>query len=163
MGETIRRLREKCGYSQAEVAAYIGVSRQTYIKYEAGEIEPPIRVLRLFKKLFKVSYEQIIDGIQKECAQEPVYSEYVAESVSENAPAYGASPKVHESALDRQVNALPLDMKKVVFDLVDSLTSLAGPKDEKPVHIYRTPGGLTGKFWMADDFDETPDCFADYM
>ena len=23
----------------------------------------------------------------------------------------------------------------------------------------RTAGGLTGKFWMADDFDETPDCF----
>ena len=23
----------------------------------------------------------------------------------------------------------------------------------------RSPGGLTGKFWMAEDFDETPDCF----
>ena len=22
-----------------------------------------------------------------------------------------------------------------------------------------SPGGLTGKFWMAEDFDETPDCF----
>ena len=23
----------------------------------------------------------------------------------------------------------------------------------------RSPGRLTGKFWMAEDFDETPDCF----
>ena len=23
----------------------------------------------------------------------------------------------------------------------------------------RSPGGLTGKFWMAEDFDEPPDCF----
>ena len=23
----------------------------------------------------------------------------------------------------------------------------------------RSPGGLTGKFWMTEDFDETPDCF----
>ncbi|MBO4320035.1 MAG: DUF2281 domain-containing protein [Treponema sp.] len=27
----------------------------------------------------------------------------------------------------------------------------------------RQPGGLTGKFWMADDFDETPECFKDYL
>ena len=27
----------------------------------------------------------------------------------------------------------------------------------------RSPGGLTGKFWMAEDFDETPDCFKEYM
>lgn len=24
-----------------------------------------------------------------------------------------------------------------------------------------TPGGAKGHFWMADDFDETPDCFKD--
>ena len=29
--------------------------------------------------------------------------------------------------------------------------------------IKRSPGGLTGKFWMAEDFDETPDCFKEYM
>ena len=29
--------------------------------------------------------------------------------------------------------------------------------------IIRTPGGIEGKFWMADDFDETPDCFEDYV
>ena len=27
----------------------------------------------------------------------------------------------------------------------------------------RTPGGMPGRLWMADDFDETPDCFAEYM
>ena len=27
----------------------------------------------------------------------------------------------------------------------------------------RSPGGMPGKLWMADDFDETPDCFAEYV
>lgn len=27
----------------------------------------------------------------------------------------------------------------------------------------RTPGGMPGKLWMADDFDETPSCFAEYL
>lgn len=27
----------------------------------------------------------------------------------------------------------------------------------------REPGALTGTLWMSEDFDETPDCFADYQ
>ena len=27
----------------------------------------------------------------------------------------------------------------------------------------RSAGGLTGRFYIADDFDETPDCFKEYM
>ncbi|MBQ3800333.1 MAG: DUF2281 domain-containing protein [Treponema sp.] len=27
----------------------------------------------------------------------------------------------------------------------------------------RHAGGLTGDFYMADDFDETPDCFKEYV
>ena len=27
----------------------------------------------------------------------------------------------------------------------------------------RTPGGMPGKLWMADDFDEIPDCFSEYV
>lgn len=30
-------------------------------------------------------------------------------------------------------------------------------------HPERTLGILQGKFVMADDFDETPDCFKEYM
>ena len=26
-----------------------------------------------------------------------------------------------------------------------------------------TAGGLTGKFYMSEDFDQTPDCFKDYV
>ena len=34
--------------------------------------------------------------------------------------------------------------------------------EEKSV-VRRTPGTAVGSFWMADDFDETPDCFKDYV
>ncbi len=40
------------------------------------------------------------------------------------------------------------------------MRSAASVQSKKP---KRTAGGLTGTFWMADDFDETPDCFKEYM
>ena len=36
-------------------------------------------------------------------------------------------------------------------------------KSEKKKGVKRKFGVYKGKFWMADDFDETPDCFKDYI
>lgn len=53
---------------------------------------------------------------------------------------------------------------------VDLLGYIAGLlKNEKPVQNEnvlqpkRKLGGLEKGFWIADDFDETPDCFKDYV
>ena len=42
MESIIKQLREKHSYSQEELALKLGVSRQTYIKYETGAVEMPI-------------------------------------------------------------------------------------------------------------------------
>lgn len=62
MKETIRSLREQHNFSQTYLASYLGVSRQMYIKYETGEVEPPVRVISGLCKLYSVSYDIIIDN-----------------------------------------------------------------------------------------------------
>lgn len=61
MKESIKNLRENHNYSQSYLATYLEVSRQMYIKYESGEVEPPIHVVVKLAKLYKVSYDTIID------------------------------------------------------------------------------------------------------
>lgn len=39
----------------------------------------------------------------------------------------------------------------------------ASIQNNKRASVYRNAGGLTGNFWMSDDFNETPDCFKEYM
>ena len=60
MNETLRELRIKNRYSQELLAKVLGISRQAYIKYESGEVEPSINVIRKLCKIYKVSYEVIL-------------------------------------------------------------------------------------------------------
>ena len=62
MNETIKNLREKNGFSQSYLASYLGVSRQMYIKYENGEVEPPIKAVKALCRLYSVPYSTIIDN-----------------------------------------------------------------------------------------------------
>ena len=62
MKETLKALREKFNYSQNSVAQFLGVSRQMYIKYESGEVEPPVKVVAALAGLYKVPYEVLIDN-----------------------------------------------------------------------------------------------------
>lgn len=61
MFETIKYLREQKKFSQAQVADYLGVSRQMYIKYERGETEPPVSVIKELCRLYKVDYDVILE------------------------------------------------------------------------------------------------------
>lgn len=69
MKEIIRQLREEKGYSLAQVAERLGVSRQAYIKYESGEVEPSVEAVRKLSKLYGVSYEDLIDNKVKPFAE----------------------------------------------------------------------------------------------
>lgn len=91
MKETLKNLREQNNYSQAIIAKYLNISRQMYIKYESGEAEPPVRVIKQLSFLYKVTYAQIIDNSfdeQNYEAQKKATKEMV---VSEATPAYGAA------------------------------------------------------------------------
>lgn len=63
--------------------------------------------------------------------------------------------------LEKKIECLTAEQQQSVFDYVEFLFSKRTGSQKKVQK--RTPGGLTGKFFMAPDFDETPDCFKEYM
>lgn len=62
MTETLKKLREQNNLSQNVIAHLLGVSRQMYIKYEKGEVNPPVKIITQLAKIYKVPYDFIIDG-----------------------------------------------------------------------------------------------------
>lgn len=185
MKEILRELREKNNLSQATVAEYLGVSRQMYMKYESGENEISVKMVVLLSRLYKVSYEQIIDNkIEKEGSKKTEYKSLNKDyEVASSTPVYGISDKkidkisgmnfLDSSPMDQfyihKFKLLNRNQKNAVGNLIEALADMnrtekeAKTEIEKEKKIYRKPGGLTGDFYMADDFDETPECFKEYM
>ena len=94
MKGTIKILREQHNYSQSYLATYLEISRQMYIKYEAGEVEPPVRVVVALAKLYDVSYSIIIDD--KLCSSKDSVSykinNHTEKSVASAAVLYSSNP-----------------------------------------------------------------------
>ncbi|MBQ9207380.1 MAG: DUF2281 domain-containing protein [Treponema sp.] len=72
------------------------------------------------------------------------------------------------AALEQKLRLVPesdFDFVSQFLDLILSRNSkrTKTKKAEKSQKMYRQPGIAKGTFWMADDFDETPDCFKEYM
>ena len=59
----IKSLREQHSYSQDELAQELGISRQTYIKYENGSCDMPLEIVRKLSKLFDLDYSCLIDNV----------------------------------------------------------------------------------------------------
>ena len=62
MKETLKALREQFNYSQNTVANFLGISRQMYIKYENGDVEPPVKTIVALCGLYKVPYDYLIEN-----------------------------------------------------------------------------------------------------
>lgn len=62
MKETIKKLREQNNYSQSALAELLHISRQMYVKYENGEVDPPVKIIMKLCSIYKVSYDFIIDN-----------------------------------------------------------------------------------------------------
>lgn len=61
--------------------------------------------------------------------------------------------------LEKKIECLTTTQQQSVIDFVNFLLS----QNEKQEKQKRQPGGLTGKFYMSPDFDETPECFKEYV
>lgn len=171
MKETLKILREKNRYSQNLISSLLGISRQMYIKYESGEVEPPVHVVKALARLHDVPYEVIIDNVLKPVEQNSL-------SVAEPTPAYGstlAPPVVYESSALTDDKTMYYDtilqmIEKLSFgERLHLMSKLAqnvekdAPEDVQKKERRFGFGILKDKIWMADDFDETPPGFEDYM
>ena len=67
MKEILIKLRQENRYSQSLLSRVLGISRQAYMKYESGEVEPSVEIVRKLSKIYKVPYDVLIDNkVQKE-------------------------------------------------------------------------------------------------
>lgn len=61
LGNNLYQARKKSGYSQEEVAAKLGVSRQTISKWETDETIPDIRQSKRMAVLYNMSLDELIE------------------------------------------------------------------------------------------------------
>ena len=122
MNETIRKLREQHNYSQTYLASVLKVSRQMYIKYENGEVEPPVKAVKALSRLYSIPYSEIIDNRLASKApdmaaeSEPSYCVH-----DEEAPFYYPIPVEKGYSLKKKIQRLSNDSLKMVMDFVDFL------------------------------------------
>lgn len=64
LGEKIKENRMRCNMTQEYVAETVGVSRQAVSKWETGTSEPSTTNLLALAKLFHVSVEELLRGIE---------------------------------------------------------------------------------------------------
>lgn len=65
-----------------------------------------------------------------------------------------------KSKLSQLINSVQDGSEIVIAKAGTPLAVLSAYKEKK---IIRKPGVLEGKIWMAEDFDETPDVFNEYI
>ncbi len=154
MKGTIKKLREQHNYSQSYLATYLEISRQMYIKYELGEVEPPVRVVVALAKLYDVSYSIIIDD--KLCSSKDSVSykinNHTEKSVASAAVLYSSNPYSSRlEALFSAIKRLPQSSIEPVFAFVKMLHTeqiCAKPKEVKSKKEFFN---LAGKIYLDSD------------
>lgn len=64
IGKNIKLVRENSGYTQKQVADYLGINRSAYANYESGERTAPLSVLEGVAKLFGVEMSLLFEADQ---------------------------------------------------------------------------------------------------
>lgn len=61
----LRELRTKKGVYQKDIAKYLGVDRTTYVKYERGDSEPSIDIIKKLANYFDVTVDFLVGKEKK--------------------------------------------------------------------------------------------------
>ena len=61
VGRNLKALREANGYTQEQVANFLGIGRSAYAHYEAGERETPMEVMERASELFGCELALLFD------------------------------------------------------------------------------------------------------
>ena len=65
LGETLREHRTRCNMTQEFVAESLGVTRQAVSKWETGAAEPSTTNLLALAKLYGVSADELLRGVEQ--------------------------------------------------------------------------------------------------
>lgn len=66
LSQTLKKLRENCGYTQQQVADALNLERSTYTYYETGKTTPDINTIVKLAKIFNVSFIDIFEQEKRE-------------------------------------------------------------------------------------------------
>ena len=66
VAKKLRILRENSNFSQADIAAMLGMDRSTYAYYETGKTTPDIETLIRLSKIFHVDFFDLLSGCNTE-------------------------------------------------------------------------------------------------
>ena len=58
-GEVLRRVRKQRGFTIAEAAESVGISRQSLSNYERGVREPSLKILITMSDLYQISLDEL--------------------------------------------------------------------------------------------------------
>ena len=56
---TLRAARVNAGFTQAQAAKLIGISKYTLLKYERGTTLPNVKTLKRIEELYKIPFEDL--------------------------------------------------------------------------------------------------------
>ena len=124
MLDSLKYFREQNNYSQGAVASFLGVSRQMYIKYENGEVEPPLKTVVQLARFYRVSYDVLIDNKIPEKKVTYKHSEKATMAVASPLPAYGTAESQDSSYYLKSImEMLP---KLIYAEQLKVLSALSG-------------------------------------
>lgn len=161
MKEILIKLRQKNRYSQSLLSKILGISRQAYMKYESGEVEPSIEIVRKLSKIYKVPYDVLIDNkidSQNQNVQKNVlynFSEEKTLEVASSSVAYGSSYNKNsgyestEPTIQYFQNQLN-NLQEVIMEMRYNLSSLSALKTENSV--VEKPSYSKSKCFNKDEF-----------
>lgn len=104
----IKKLREKLGLTQKQLADYLNVDRSTYAYYESGKNLPSIQSLIKLYKVFGVSCDYILTG--KTNSANP---QYIDDIINESTK--------KERKILCYFRMLPTDMQDKVLDILKNI------------------------------------------
>lgn len=141
MKEILIKLREINRYTQTAMAKLLEVSRQSYMKYETGEVEPPVEVIRKLQKIYAVPYDVLIDN-KVDFVDSPATGDHKPVSygskssydsaVASPSPAYGPSrTSTMEAAKNTIQNSSLEEFATMLFSVAASLQNANLTLEEK--------------------------------
>lgn len=136
MKEILKYLRQTNSFTQEEIARQLGISRQSYSKYENGEVEPGDKVIQALSLIYMVSEDFIRKNEVPKPGQEEKYPLY---DILESGPLYVTDP----AAAYETSSGIYVDSRRIfegIFDgtavrILDSIESLKLKKGQK-VKLY---------------------------
>ena len=81
LGSRIAALRRRAGLSQSELAQRLRISPSAVGMYEQGRREPAVEVLLAIAKIFDVSMDYLLTGVEQENKEEQTASRTLTDTV----------------------------------------------------------------------------------